>query len=144
MSIAFVALTMLVSCHMDNVDYVGNDGDPKKNIGYLQVAGMQAEIMADTENIDSAANTRAEGVNINNFDVVITNKAGEAVASFKYGERPTEPIALDGGIYKLTIVSESMVGAEWERPIYGAESEIIITRKPVSYTHLTLPTILLV
>ena len=129
MSIAFVALTMLVSCHMDNVDYVDNDGDPKKNIGYLQVAGMQAEIMEDTENIDSAANTRAEGVDINNFDVVITNKAGETVESFKYGDRPADSIALEGGVYILKMSSSVMEGAAWETPVYSGEKEFVITRK---------------
>jgi hypothetical protein len=88
---------------------------------------MEASILVDTDNVDSV--TRAEGVDINTFNVVITNQAGETMASFTYGERPTEPIALDGGVYKITMESEPMVGAEWEKPVYGAEREVIITRK---------------
>lgn len=128
LSLVMVVALGLGSCNKDKVDYsTGKNGTDMENKGYLVLGGMDVSVLEDTENVDST--TRGEGVDINNFDVVIANAAGETVMSFKYGERPTEPIALDGGIYKLTIVSESMVGAEWERPIYGAESEIIITRK---------------
>ena len=128
LSLVMVVALGLGSCNKDKVDYsTGTNGTDMENMGYLVLGGMDVSVLEDTENIDST--TRGEGVDINNFDVVITNAAGEAVMSFKYGERPTEPIALDGGIYKLTIVSDTMVGAEWERPVYGAESEVIITRK---------------
>lgn len=128
LSLVMVVALGLGSCSKDKVDYsTGKNGADMENMGYLVLGGMDVSVLEDTENIDST--TRGEGVDINNFDVVITNAAGEAVMSFKYGERPTEPIALDGGIYKLTIVSDAMVGAEWERPVYGAESEVIITRK---------------
>ena len=128
LSLVMVVALGLGSCNKDKVDYsTGKNGTDMENMGYLVLGGMDVSVLEDTENIDSA--TRGEGVDINNFDVVIANAAGETVMSFKYGERPTEPIALDGGIYKLTIVSDTMVGAEWERPIYGAESEVIITRK---------------
>ncbi len=128
LSLVMVVALGLGSCNKDKVDYsTGTNGTDTENMGYLVLGGMDISVLEDTENIDST--TRGEGVDINNFNVVITNAAGEAVMSFKYGERPTEPIALDGGIYKLTIVSDTMVGAEWERPVYGAESEVIITRK---------------
>ena len=129
MSIALVALSTMVACHKDHVDYNGNGSDENENIGYLNVAGLQADILKDTENFDSASASRAEGVDINTFDVVITNKAGETVASFKYGERPTDPIALVGGVYKINMSSATMVGAEWEAPVYAAEKEFVITRK---------------
>lgn len=128
LSLVMVVALGLGSCSKDKVDYsTGKNGADMENKGYLVLGGMDVSVLEDTENIGST--TRGEGIDINNFDVVIANAAGETVTSFKYGERPTEPIALDGGIYKLTIVSDTMVGAEWERPIYGAESEIIITRK---------------
>ena len=127
MSIALASLFVLASCSKDNVNYVDSDQELNKNIGYLNLADMQASVLVDTENIDSE--TRAEGVDVNNFDVVITNKAGEAVAEFKYGERPAEPIALDGGVYKIAVSSAAMVGAEWESPVYSCEKEFTITRK---------------
>ena len=129
MSIALVALSTMVACHKDHVDYDGNGSDANDNIGYLNVAGLQADILKDTENFESASASRAEGVDINTFDVVITNKAGETVTSFKYGERPTDPIALEGGVYKINMSSAAMVGAAWESPVYAAEKEFVITRK---------------
>lgn len=127
MSIALASLSMLVSCHMDNVDYVGNEDDAKNNIGYLNLSDLQATVMEDTENVESE--TRAEGVDINNFDVVITNKAGETVKSFKYGERPADSIALEAGVYNVTMTSAAMYGAEWEAPVFSGSVEVVITRK---------------
>lgn len=117
----------LGSCGKDKVDYNGGQVDAKENIGYLALGSMEASILVDTENIDSE--TRAEGVDINTFDVVITNQAGDEVTSFQYGERPTEAIALEAGIYKITMKSADMTGADWETPVYGAEREVVITRK---------------
>ena len=126
LSIAAVALT-LGACNKDNINYNGPVDSSKDNIGYLALGGMEASIMVDTENIDSE--TRAEGVDIKTFDVVITNQAGAEVKSFKYGERPEEAIALEAGIYNITMQSAEMSGAEWEMPVYGAEREVVITRK---------------
>lgn len=127
MSIAFASLFVLASCSKDKVDYVDHEDDLKQNIGYLCLNNMEATILEDTENIEST--TRAEGIDINNFDVVITNQAGEQVAAFKYGERPAEAIALYGGVYKVSMSSETMQGAAWETPVYAGEKEVVITRK---------------
>ena len=127
LSIAAAVVVTLGACSKDKPHYVGPNDDVTNNIGYLALGGMEASVMEDTEVIGSV--TRAEGVDINNFDVVITSKSGDVMTSFKYGERPTEPIALDSGVYNITMMSEQMVGAEWEKPVYGAEREVIITRK---------------
>ena len=127
MSIALASLFVLASCNKDKVDYADNSQDATQNIGYLNLAGMEATVMEDTENIESS--TRAEGVDINNFDVVITSKGGAEVASFKYGARPAEAIALEEGIYTIAMSSAVMVAAEWESPVYAAKREVIITRK---------------
>ena len=129
MSVALASLLMLGACNKDNVDYTGSGNSAKDNVGYLLVGGMEASVLEDTENIASPAATRAEGVDINTFDVVITNQAGDEVASFKYGERPQEPIALEGGVYKIAMSSATMQGAAWETPVYSGEKEVIITRK---------------
>ena len=129
MSVALASLLMLGACNKDNVDYTGSGNSAKDNVGYLLVGGMEASVLEDTENISSPAATRAEGVDINTFDVVITNKAGEVMKSFKYGERPQEPIALEGGVYKIAMSSATMQGAAWETPVYSGEKEVIITRK---------------
>ena len=127
MGLAVAAILTLGSCNHDKVDYVDPNATAKDNIGYLSLKGMQASVMEDTENVESS--TRAEGVDINNFDVVITNKAGEAVASFKYGERPEEAIELEQGVYNIAMSSAAMTQAAWEAPVYSAQKEVVITRK---------------
>lgn len=118
----------LSSCNKDNVDYQGGSNTTSDNVGYLALGGMQASILEDTENVVSGPSTRA-GVDIDSFDVVITDEDGNEMASYKYRELPTEPIALDAGVYTVTMMSEAMVGAEWEKPVYGAEKEVTIKRK---------------
>ena len=129
MSLVMLVMLGISSCDRDNVGYIDGTQTGGDNVGYLVLGGMNASIMEDTENIASNPGTRAGSVDINTFDVVITNKDGVQMAAYKYGELPTEPIALDAGIYKVTMMSEAMVGAEWEKPVYGAEREVIITRK---------------
>ena len=97
LSIAFVAALTLSACNKDKVDYTDKGNDPQSNIGYLQLGGMEASVLEDTENVSSSpASTRAEGVDINTFDVVITNTAGEQMASFKYGERRITNFEMEG------------------------------------------------
>ena len=134
LSLAALCALVLCSCNKDNPNYKGNDQDGRDNIGYLALGGLEATIMVDTENSNSSENladalaaTRA--ADINTFDVVITNAAGQTVSSFKYGERPTDPIALEGGVYKVAMSSAAMTGAEWEMPVYTGEKEVVIVRK---------------
>ncbi|MBR2428726.1 MAG: DUF4493 domain-containing protein [Alistipes sp.] len=129
MGIALTALLTLGACKKDKVDYIDPNDSAKANVGYLLVGGMEASVLEDTENISSPASTRAEGYDINTFDVVITNKAGEQMASFKYGERPSEPIALESGVYTIAMSSAKMEGAAWESPVYAGEKEVVVTRK---------------
>ncbi len=129
MGVAFAALLTLGACSKDKVNYVDGPDSSKDNIGYLLVGGMEASILEDTENVENSSATRAGEVDINTFDVVITNKDGQEMASFKYGERPSEPIELLGGVYKITMSSAQMQGAQWEAPVYGGEKEVVVTRK---------------
>lgn len=128
-SIAFAALLVLGACSKDRAQYDPNADSLKDNIGYLQLGGMNATIIEDTENIESLPSTRAGEVDINTFDVVVTDAEGSVMASFKYGERPSEPIELQGGVYKVSMSSEPMQGAAWETPVYAGEKEVVITRK---------------
>ncbi len=124
-----VALT-LGACSKDNPNYIKGGEDDKDNIGYLAVGGLKADVMLDTENFASeTSKTRAGEVDINTFSVVITNTEGAVVGEFLYGERPAEPIELPGGVYKLTMSSGDMAGAEWESPVYRAEKEFVVVRK---------------
>ncbi len=127
MSLALASIIALGSCNHDKVDYIDPNNTKIENIGYLSIGSMTASVLEDTENVEST--TRAEGVDINTFDVVIKDQAGNALHEFKYGERPTEPIALEGGVYAIAMTSATMSGAEWEAPVYSAEKEFVITRK---------------
>lgn len=129
MGVALTAILALGACNKDKVSYIDPSDSTQDNVGYLVVGGMEASVLEDTENISSPASTRAEGVDINSFDVVITNEAGDTMESFKYGERPQEPIALEGGVYTIAMSSATMVGAAWESPVYAGQKEVVITRK---------------
>lgn len=123
--VAVAAALTLSACHKDKVVYNEPDKPATENVGYLLLGDMQASVMEDTENIG----TRAEAYDINEFDVTITNSAGELVESFKYKDRPTEAITLPVGVYQLNVSSGTMSGAEWETPVYGATKEVKILSK---------------
>ena len=129
LSIAAVAALTFGACNKDKVQYGPNNTETTENVGYLALGGMEASVMADTDNISHNSGTRAGEIDINTFDVVIKNQEGTEMAAFTYGERPAEPISLEAGIYTIVMSSEPMVGAAWETPVYGAEREVIIKRK---------------
>jgi hypothetical protein len=119
LSIAVIATVAFSACNKDNTKYNGQEDPAKSNIGYLALGGMEASVLEDTENVNTE--TRAGGVDINTFDVTITNTSDEVVKSFKYGARPTDAIELEAGVYTIAMSSTAMAGAEWETPVYGAE-----------------------
>lgn len=128
------AATLSTACDKDKANYNGNPDNDKENIGYLSLGGLEATIMTDTENIPtenhaSAASTRAGAPDIDTFTVTITDSSNAVVSEFLYGERPTEPISLPGGVYKIAMSSGEMPAVDWETPVYGTSREVIITRK---------------
>ncbi len=131
----FTALTFaavsFAACDKDKADYNVTPDPGKENIGFLALGGMQASVMVDTENIATPTqnSTRAGAPDIDTFTVTITDAKGVAVQSFLYGERPAAPIELPGGVYKLTLKSGDMAGADWDAPVYGASTDVVITRK---------------
>lgn len=134
LSLTAILAMVLCSCNKDNPNYVGNDPEGKENMGYLALGGLNASVMVETENTDSSENvadalaTRA--VDINNFNVVVSDATGAKVAEYLYSQLPAEPIELYAGTYTVSLSSGSMTsGAEFEEPIYAAEKEVIITRK---------------
>ena len=120
---------ILGSCNKDNVNYDDIDTETNENIGYLSLAGLEASVMEDTENITTSSGTRASEVNINLFNVEILDVTGNTVETFVYGERPTDPIALESGIYTIRMSSGAMADAKWEAPVFAGEKEFTITRK---------------
>lgn len=126
---------MSTACDKDKAKYnVGPDGD-KDNIGYLSIGGLEATVMTDTENISSgtaASATRAGAPDIDTFTVTVTDAAGQTVAEFLYGERPSSPIELPGGVYTVAMSSGTMPAVDWEAPVYGASREVVVTRKQIT------------
>lgn len=129
MSIATMVAVILGSCNKDNVNYDDIDTETNENIGYLSLAGLEASVMEDTENITTSSGTRASKVNIDLFNVEILDVTGNTVETFVYGECPTDPIALESGIYTIRMSSGAMADAEWEAPVFTGEKEFTITRK---------------
>lgn len=120
---------ILGSCNKDNVNYDDIDTETNENIGYLSLAGLEASVMEDTENITTSSGTRASKVNIDLFNVEILDVTGNTVETFVYGERPADPIALESGIYTIRMSSGAMADAAWEAPVFTGEKEFTITRK---------------
>lgn len=131
MSLAVAVALTLVSCNKDDVKYDNPQPADKENVGYLVLGGLDAEVMIDTENYNNEAGeaTRAGEVDINSFNVQILNNNGQVVYNFLYGNRPTYPLELDGGVYTLVMTSADMEKAAWEAPVYGASKEFTIVRK---------------
>lgn len=134
LSLTAILAMVLCSCNKDNPNYATNDPEGKENMGYLALGGLNASVMVETENTDSSENvadalaTRA--VDINTFNVVISDATGAKVAEYLYSQLPAEPIELYAGTYTVSLSSGSMTaGAAFEEPIYAAEKEVIITRK---------------
>ena len=134
LSLTAILAMVLCSCNKDNPNYTTNDPEGKENMGYLALGGLNASVMVETENTDSSENvadalaTRA--VDINNFNVVVSDATGAKVAEYLYSQLPAEPIELYAGTYTVSLSSGEMTsGAEFEQPIYAAEKEVIITRK---------------
>lgn len=120
-----LAALTLASCRKDNVDYNPGEKDDVENIGYLAIGGLKATVMEDTESVVTRA-----GVDINDFDVVITNEAGEVAYQSEYSAvaAATDPIALQAGKYTVSVSSQPMEGAAWERPVYSATRNFEIKR----------------
>lgn len=134
LSLTAILAMVLCSCNKDNPNYATNGPEGKENMGYLALGGLNASVMVETENTDSSENvadalaTRA--VDINTFNVVVSDATGAKVAEYLYSQLPEEPIALYAGTYTVSLSSGSMTaGAAFEEPIYAAEKEVIITRK---------------
>lgn len=134
LSLTAILAMVLCSCNKDNPNYATNGPEGKENMGYLALGGLNASVMVETENTDSSENvadalaTRA--VDINNFNVVVSDATGAKVAEYLYSQLPAEPIELYAGTYTVSLSSGEMTsGAAFEEPIYAAEKEVIITRK---------------
>ncbi|WP_299222457.1 DUF4493 domain-containing protein [uncultured Alistipes sp.] len=109
-----------------------------RDVGTLVLDGSFGLVVESrNEEIDNTpgAGTRANGnTDVDTYTVKILNadKGSEEVASFLYGERPTEPIELPVGNYVLKVFSADTPDAAWEgaadTPTYGIEKAFRISK----------------
>lgn len=93
--------------------------------GYLSIADL-AIVCADETN------------NVLNYKCSIINELGEHIQSFKYGERPIEPIELEPGDYILKIQSGDIPNTAWDTPIYGGEKAFkIVSGETIIFSEIT-------
>ena len=128
-----IGATMLMAgCVNEDIRYDDDNKTKPENVGYLSLSGLNVEVMSDTEvitGVKSHTPTRAESVDPSDFTVdIVSNKTGEVVTSFKYADKPSEPIALEVGNYTLNVYSGKAPDMAWETPTYGASKEFVITR----------------
>ncbi len=127
----FIAAFAMTGCINEDIRYE-REPDKSEDIGYLSLAGLDVEVLSDTEIIAGLGGksvTRAGVVSPDDFDVKIIDAEGNTVQSFRYADRPTESIELEVGKYTLRISSGEVPELAWESPVYGAAKEFFITRQ---------------
>lgn len=125
-----LAAIMAVSCEngLPTENY-----DQNANKGYLSLSALSVELVTDHKPVDGDVSTRSaatRAVDINDFDCFIYDESGNnVIRTFKYGERPTQSIELDGGKYIFKMISGEIAGAAFESPVYGLSEPFTIVRK---------------
>lgn len=119
-----VAAFAMTACSSENTEFQR----PQKPVvtadtGFLSFAEQGLSVITDAEVV------RAAAVNTDDFICTILDEQGAEIERFTYGNKPTEPIELKVGSYKLVVVSEETIPAkEWEHPTYGAEVPFTISK----------------
>ena len=119
-----VAALGMTACSSENTEFQR----PQKpvvtgNTGFLCFAEEGLSVITDAEVV------RATAVNTEDFICKILDEQGAEIERFTYGNKPTEPIELKVGSYKLVVLSEETIPAkEWEHPTYGAEVPFTISK----------------
>ncbi len=119
-----VAAFAMTACSSENTEFQ----HPQKPVvtadtGFLSFAEQGLSVITDAEVV------RAAAVNTDDFICTILDEQGAEIERFTYGNKPTEPIELKVGSYKLVVVSEETIPAkEWEHPTYGAEVPFTISK----------------
>lgn len=132
-SIAMITALMVVGCAKERLVVTPNDGNAElSNEGYLKISGLKADCRIDERDplYSSESSTRTGAtINVDDFNCRILNEKNEEVLVFKFGERPSEQIALEAGDYLFEIVSGEVPGAAWDTPVYGTVKPFKIVRK---------------
>ncbi len=120
----------LVVCALLAAGCVSEDTDfslpetPDGTTGTLSLSGMTLNVVADAEIVPSS--TRA--VEAEEFTVDLLDDAMQVVRSFRYGDKPADPIELEVGSYTLRAYSGTPEAAAWEAPVYAGSQEFAIAK----------------
>ena len=129
--IAVCAAFFMMGCADEKLTIEGNGGATISSEGYLSMSALSVDCRIDERDPGvsvMSANTTRNAVDVNAFDCQIINEDNEVVLEFKFGERPTAPIALAVGDYILKIQSAEVPGAAWDTPVYGTSKAFKIVR----------------
>lgn len=125
------ATLLAIGCQETKISFGEEEEVNTSNKGFLSLSNLAVDCRIDENEPELGLSTRQatrSSVDIATFDCLIVNEAGDVVKSFKYSERPTEPIELVTGDYIFKIVSGEASAAAWESPVYGAIKPFKIVR----------------
>ena len=114
--VALATVVALSSCSKEKTGFGGGE-DPvvESECGFLTFGEECLTVISDVEIV------RSSMINVDTFTCsIVSEKTGAEVMRFLYGDRPTEPIELKVGSYKLNVSSGEIPQLAWESPTYGA------------------------
>lgn len=130
-AVALFATLLMVGCAEEKLSF-GNEGEENlSNKGFLSVSALTVDCRIDENDPElglSARKATRNSADVADFECSIINENNEVVKSFKYSERPTEPIELETGGYIFKMQSGEVVAAAWDSPVYGAVKPFKIVR----------------
>lgn len=118
--------------------------EPAGMTGYLSIGNLSMTVVYDeteirpddtsdeTQAARIASGTRATAPDVDSFIVEILDADNAQVLEMTYAELKEQlktPMELKVGVYRMEVRSEdTMPGADWEHPVYGATSNFTITK----------------
>lgn len=118
--------------------------EPAGMTGYLSIGNLSMTVVYDeteirpddtsdeTQAARTASGTRATAPDVDSFIVEILDADNAQVLEMTYAELKEQlktPMELKVGVYRMEVRSEdTMPGADWEHPVYGATSDFTITK----------------
>ena len=136
-AVLWACILLASGCVSEKTDYK-QDGNPSgESVGYLSLAGSGLEVVTDTEIMTSSRTQVAESA-LDDYTIAIDDASAQTVRSFKYGEKPADPIELVVGNYTLRAFSGSVPPAAWETPVYTGSQEFSISKSVTTSLETTV------
>ncbi len=129
--VTLFAALLMSGCDGAKVSFGDKENETPSNKGFLSISSLTVDCRIDENDPELGLSTRQAtrgSVDVANFDCSIINESGTVVKSFKYSERPTEPIELNTGDYIFKMQSGEVPAAAWDTPVYGTVEPFKIVR----------------